>query len=528
MYTTMRKDTVQHAVALLFIFIVAILVNGAPYFLTGISLAYRQSSDATVHVVDWQQFSRGYTGQYENDVMFQNYQAQSTGVLFADKALVRVGEFLNLGILTWSIVVSCLSLVLFLSGVYFLVLFSLKNWILALVISLVSIIPVISLGLSSWGFLTGGFVPKELSLGIAVWLTILYLWGASTSSRSKVATFFLLLGLFSNFYPVLFFHYALIIIIAEVLRSRSVKMEQFVYGILFLAMAPIALFDIFIKSSNFTPPDIAIIVDHYTATLHSWKYLFLHYLRKQILYVAIVASLWYVFRRLLKKEYPPLLLLWYAIWWSALGLSLLGVGIELFSPSYMKYLLSRTSVWFYAASMIIVAYTAYEIYFTKFSHSIKNAIFFSAVLFFVLLGQTSVLNVYTCIQTFQKNAEDYKQYLSIVTQLQSVVPPGAVVLSNPDQEANTIRAYGGVASWVSWKDGNVTLFDGDTARVWFERYNKTKEVFAQKDFSAIQQFALENNLSFYLFDTRDIEKGADRLEGRAILESGTYGLVKLK
>jgi len=522
-----HKNTLKHGAALLFVFLVAYLLNAASYFLTGIPLKYEQSSDATVHVVDWQKFSRDYSGNFDHDIMFQNYQAQPTGVLFVDKVLVRVSEIFRADLLEWSIIISFLALALFLSGVYFLVLCSLKNTLLALLISLVSVIPTISLGLASWGFLIGGFVPKEISLGIAVWLSILYLSGVSSNSRTKIGAFFLLLGLFSNWYPVLFFHYCLVLLTAEVIRQRSARKEHILYGVLFLAGAPVALFDIFIKSSHFTPPDTAIIFNHYTATLHSLTYLFLHYLRKQIVYVIIIGSLWYVYRRLFKKEYPPRILLWYAIWWSALAWSLLGVGTEIFAPVYMKYLLSRTSVWFYVASMVIVAYTAYEIYAATFARSVKNSILFSLLLSFVLLAQTSILAVYSGIKDRRDTSADYKQYLSVVTKLRSIVPRGSIILSNPDREAKTIRAYGAVGSYVSWKDGNVTLFDGDAARVWFDRYKEAQRVFSQKDFSAIRTFAVERHLQFYLFDKRDIVNGMDALAKKTIVESGEYGVAKM-
>lgn len=526
--TMFSTNKFKHAVIIAFILSVAFLVNSSFYFFTGIPLKYQQSSDATVHVVDWQRLAQNYSGGFENDLMFQNYQAQPTGVLFVDKILVGISDTFNIELLNWSIMISYIFLAVFLTGVYFLVLYSTKNLLLATTISLVSIIPVISLGLSSWGFLTKGFVPKEISLGIAVWLSIIYVWGVSTNSKRKVGIFFLLLGLFSNWYPVLFFHYAIVLLVAEVIRQGGVKKQHFLYGLVFLAAAPIALFDIFIKSSNFTPPVNAIIVDHYAETLRSWKYLFLHYLRKQIVYIAIVAFLWYIYRHILKKEYPPLITLWYAIWWSALVWSLLGVGIEIFAPSYMKYLLSRTSVWFYFASMIIVGYTAYEIWFTKYARSTKNSILFSVVLSFILLAQSSVLNVYKGIEEGRDNSQDYQQYLSILTQLKTVIPPGSVILSNPDKEAKTIRAYGGVGSYVSWKDGNVTLFDGDAATIWFNRYKETQRVFLQKDFSEIQDLATKHNLQFYLFDKRDIESGLDALSGATILESGEYGLAQFK
>lgn len=519
--------TRTHIAILAFVFFVAFFVNRISYSTTGISLAYQQSSDATVHMVNWQEFSRNYAGNFDHDLMFQNYQEAPSGVLFVDKVLVRISEFLHIDLLDWSIVISALSLALFLSGVYFLVLYSTKSTLLGLVLTLVSIIPVISLGLSSWGFFALGFVPKELSVGISVWLTILYLQGVSTASRRKISWFFGLLGLFSNFYPPVFFHYALVLFTVEVIRQRAIKKEHILYGLIFLVASPVALYDIFVKAAHFAPPVLAIIYDHYGAPLHSLSYLVVHYLRKQIIYAALVGALWYVYRRVLKKEYPPRIVLWYAIWWSTLVWSLVGVGIEVFAPLYMKYLISRISVWFYLASMVIVAYTAYEIWFAKFSRSLTQLISFSLVLLIVLLGQTSILNVYNNLRDFKDAAPDYKEYLSVVTKLQLVVPPGSLILANPDGGANTIRTYGGVGTYVAAKDGNVTLFDGVAAQQWFDRYTETQKVFAQKDFSAIETYALAHGLHYYFFDTRDVQTGTTTLTKKTLLQSGPYGLAQL-
>jgi len=516
-----------HVVVLLLVFLVAFLLNSASYFLTGISPAYNQSSDTTVHMVQWQEFSRDYSGNFDNDVMFQNYQAQPTGTLFVDKVLVRISEFLHIGLLDWSIVISSLTLTLFLSGVYFLVFYTTKNLLLSFIITFISIIPVISLGLSGWGILVLGFVPKEISVTMSVWLTILYLQGVSNNSKPKIAAFFALLGLFANWYPPVFFHYALALLTVEVVRQRSIKKEHILYGLLFLAAAPIALYDIFVKAAHFAPPVLAIIIDHYGAPLQSLSYLLVHYLRKQIIYAILIGVLWYIYRRVLKKEYPPLIHVWYAIWWSTLAWSLVGVGIEIFAPLYMKYLISRISVWFYLASMVIVAYTAYEVWFTKFNQSIRQMFYFSALLLLVLLGQTSILSVYAGIKESQNTAEDYKQYLSVVMELKSVVPPGSIIFANPDDGANTIRTYGGFGSYVAAKDGNVTLFDGVAAELWFERYKETQRVFSLKDFSAIQAFAVAHGLQYYFFNKKDVLIGASALAEKTILESGTYGLAKL-
>ncbi len=516
-----------HVASLALIALVAFALNIAFFALTGIPSQHNLSSDATVHAVNWQEVSQSYKGQYENDVMFQAFPGVPTGVSLTEKILVRIGEFLHLPLLTLNIIFSWFSLGLFLSGVYFLAFYTLKNTLAALALALLSIVPVISLGLSGWGFLALGFVPKETAVGISIWLTILYLKGCKTDSKATVACFFALLGFFANWYPPVFCHYALVMLTVEVLRRRAIRVEHIAYGVLFLAAAPVAMYDIFFKAAHFAPPDLSIIVDYYGKTLQSPVYLLLHYLRKQILYAAIIGALWYVHRHVLKKETAPLMRVWYLIWWSTLLWSLVGVGIEVFLPLYMKYLISRISVWFYFASMIIVMYTGYELWREKFGLSTKSKALFFISVSVILLGQTSILSVYAGIRGYVQDADDYKQYLSAVTQLQTFVPPQSLVLANPDGRANTIRTYGGVGVYVAAKDGIVMLYDGEVARRWSSRYREVQGIFAQKDFAAIQSYAMAHDLQYYFFDKRDIQKGADLLAKKTVLQSGVYGLAKL-
>jgi|GEM_PF-4884401 len=521
------NDRLKDIIAFFVLAIVAVMVNAAPYFLTGIPLKYNQSSDTLVHLVHWQEAASDYAGNFEADEMFQQNQGWPTGQLFVNKVLVRIAEMLNIDFLSWSIFISWCSLALFLSGVYALVFYTLRSRLLAFLISLVSIVPVISLGLSSWGFFVRGFVPKELAVAITVWLTILYFSGVLSGSKKKIAWFFVSLGFFSNWYPIVFFHYALLMMIVEVVRAKAIRKEHFFYGVIFLAAAPVALYDLFAKIGGFSPPDLSLIYAHYTWPLHSLEYLFAHYLRKQFVYAALIGGLWYLYRKLLKKEYPSAFSVWYAMWWASLGLSLVGVGIELFAPAYMKFLLPRVSVWFYFVSMVIVAYSAYEIYAIKFSVTRLKSVLFSFGLIVVLLGQTSVISAYKGVFNFNKNAEDYRDYIAAIDALNEHAPLKTILLVYPDRQASGIRAYGGYGVYVSSKDGNVTLVDGEAARKWKARYDETVAVFATKDYAKIKKFAINHGLTHLFYDIRDIETKGD-LERATFIRFGNYGLAELK
>lgn len=516
-----------HVVLISVIGLAAWCVNALPFVIAGTPASYHQSSDATVHVVEWMQDSMRYDGAFENDLMLQNYRPQqSTGELWADVALTRIADVFGVDVLAWSIAISWGSLALFLIGVYVLSYLVLLRASAAFCIALASIIPVISLGLSSWGFLAFGFVPKELSLGIAVWLTILYVRSITHESRRTRAVFFAGLGMFANWYPVLFCHYALIVLAADVLRVRSIRSEHFVYGTVFLLAAPIALYDIFVVAGRFSQPDTSVIVEHYVGTLHSWSYLFLHYLRKQAIYVVSVAVLWFAHRRATVGQLPAGIRAWFCLWWSALIVSLVGVGIELFFPLYTKYLLSRASVWFYFDSMILVSFLTYSLIEKRRYPRGATYLAASGLLAF-FLAQSSIANVYAGTKEILLGASEQHSFIATLSRVHTIVPERSIVLSNPDREANTLRAYGAVASYVSWKDGNVTLFNGEAAHVWRERYVSARSTFATHDYDAIRAFGIAAGTPYYLFNRDDITTGVSELERATVYSSGRYGVARL-
>ncbi|MEK9174472.1 MAG: hypothetical protein AAB725_00685, partial [Patescibacteria group bacterium] len=161
---------------LLVILAAAVVYNLSLAFFTGVPAKYQLNSDAEVHLVHWREFSDENEVFLADDAMFK-LDIRPVGELFVDKIIVKVGEFLNINILSWSVIVSYASIIVFLSGVYFVVSRSLNNRLVGFLVGLGSVIPAFSLGGSSWGFPANGFLTRDLALGLGVWLFGLYLSG---------------------------------------------------------------------------------------------------------------------------------------------------------------------------------------------------------------------------------------------------------------------------------------------------------------------------------------------------------------
>jgi len=176
--------------------------------------------------------------------------------------------------------------------------------------------------------------------------------------------------------------------------------------------------------------------------------------------------------------------------------------------------------------MLIVGYTAWQLVRARWGSGYKVTMLFAFVLSAVLIAQSSISNLVGGFMEFRRDAAQYRDYVSAMQQLHTLVPLGSVVLANPDGEANTLRPYGDVASWVSAKDGNISLFDGDAARAWYARYKESQAAFATHDGAAIRSYALSHGLQYYAFNMSDLSVHQDVITKATLMRVGVYGLAK--
>lgn len=513
----------RHFVFLTIIFSAALLVNFTPSIITNIPLKNQLSSDAELHATHWREFSANEGNNFANDEMFKK-DTRPRGELFVNKLLVRLGEWSKVGLLEWSALVSGLSLIIFLSGVYFVVAYSLKNSWLGFLVALGSIIPAFSLGGSTWGFLAQGFLPRELALGIAAWIILIYFYGLEKNHIWASRSVFLLSGIFSNWYPVLFFHFAAIVFVAEIIRLKSIKKELLIYGLLYAAGASFALIDIFIKSAQTAPIDLEVFRFRFRyMLLSSFEYTFLRYLRRFLIYAAVVAGLFIFSKKTLNRDELRPLSPWYAIWLSAALISLIGIVLENFT-TFARFLFSRASVWFLFASMTIIAYTIHKIY----EKRVKNNFLLSAILatgiLLIFIGQSAIPSIYRQLRDLKANAANYNNYITLLENLKEATPNDAIILA-PPRDANKIRAYGSRGTYVSWKEGGITLLDGKSGREWFERLHEVEAVFGQKNLEALQKYAQAKNIRYIIYNTDEVS--TDKQQSTllpVLLKSGPFVL----
>ncbi len=514
----------RHILFLVIIFLAAAIFNILPRLLTDIPLSQQLSSDAEYHIVHWYEYSKYSDNNFLEDKSFQ-YDTRPAGDLFIDKIFVRIGESLNIKLTEWSVIISIIALGLFLSGVYAVSSFALNNAFLALMIGLGSIIPTSALGGTTWGFLTSGYRPRELAIGFALWLLLFYLYGKRKNISWTPFAVFFAIGVFANWYPVLFLHFAMVLILADVIQNRKISKEHILCCILFAAGAAFAIFDVVSKAKTTIAPDLNILHIRYEYMyISSFAYGFFRYLRRVIIYLLWIPGLIIFFKKFIKEKAGESLSFWLALWVSAGIIMTTGVLLEQYTV-YAKFLFSRTSLFFIFSSMVITSVMlmrAIEHFFPN--HRLKKAIL-SLALLCIFIGQSSIPTIYRHFSSMAKNVGSEKSFREALDVIFRHTISKDVVLANTSY-SNKIRAYAKRNTYCSWKDGSESLVDGRAGKEWYERFIKTNEVLQTNNLNTIIEFSRKNDITVLFLETSAI-KDAAAIKTHVFYQVGNYTIILL-
>lgn len=521
----MKISAKRHALFLTIIFLTAAIFNALPWLLSGIPLSGQLSSDAENHIEHWYEYSKYYDGNFLQDKFFQ-YDIRPAGDLFVDKIFVHIGESLGIKLPIWSVIISIIALGLFLSGAYAVSFFALNDAFLALIVGLGSIIPTHALGGTSWGFLTLGYLPRELAIGFALWLLLLFLYGKRQNIAWMPFAIFFAIGIFANWYPILFFHLAIVLVVADIIQNRRISKEHILYCILFTVGAFFAIFDVISKAKETIVPDLSIVhIRLGYMYISSFTYGVLRYLRRVIIYAVWIPGLILFSKKFLKEKVKENLSFWLALWISAGIIMTIGVLLEQFTV-YAKFWFSKTSLFFIFASMIITSAMlarAFENFFP--SHRLKKVIL-ASLLLIIFIGQSSIPTIYRSISSTVKNVSSEKSFREALNVLSLHTTSKDIILANTSY-SNKVRAYALRSVYSSWKDGGVSVLDGRRGKEWYERFIKTNEVFQTNDLNTIIEFSRKNGISVILLETNTIKNNADLIKAHTFYQIGDYTIILL-
>jgi hypothetical protein len=505
----------------------AVFFNLLPYLVSGVPLQQQVLSDVEAHISVWQ-ISLDPSVFPGDKILRAGLQALPTGQIIANQGLAWLARSLHIDLFTFSVVLSFCSLALFLCGLYFLLLTTLKEKVPAFLITFFSIIPVHALGSVTFGFQALGFLPRDLAATLAVFILILYFHAIERDSWKERYLVFLISGICANFYPLLFFHLALTLTLAEWIRARRIDLTCIGNGVLFLIGAVPTILDIALKSTQAAPIDVEIMRLFYKYMMVSadWNSLS-RYLRRFLIYALLIPPVYLIFIRNAPETVRRRLLPWTALAMSAFCLSVAGVFLES-TTAYGKIMLSRTSVWFILASMVIIAYGFYGFFQT---YRPKTAVMLTVVAVTVIfLGQSNLPTVYRFLDDSHHTRDQKMAFHAAVSELMKLTEKDDVILAPTDEFydlAASVRTYSLRSIYVCYKYGGISIMDGDIGREWWKRYQNTVRIFKDRDPKALVDFMRAEKIR-YAFVPADYYKRNDpHLRERIAYESGQFVIIRL-
>jgi hypothetical protein len=505
----------------------AVFFNLLPYLVSGVPLQWQVLSDVEAHITSWQ-ISIDPSVFAGDKILRAGLRALPTGQIIANQGLAWIATSLHLDIFTFSVVLSFFSLVLFLCGLYFLILTSLKEKVPAFLITFLSIIPVHALGSVTHGFQALGFLPRDLAATLAIFILILYFHSIEHDNRKVKYLVFFISGLCANFYPIMFVHLALTLTLAEWIREKRPHLTCIGFGLLFLIGALPTIVDIASKNTQAAPIDVEIMRSFYKYMMVSadWNSLS-RYLRRFLIYALLIPPVYFFCIRNAPETVRHRLHPWIALAISSFCLAVVGVYLES-ATTYGKMMLSRTSVWFILASMVIIAYGIYGFFQT---YRPKTAVMLTVVaVTIVFLGQSNLPTAYRFLNDSYRTRDQKMAFHAAVSELRKLTEKDDVILAPTDEFydlAASVRTYSFRSIYVCYKYGGISIMDGVIGREWWKRYQNTVRIFRDRDPKALVDFMHSEKIRYAFVPADYYERNDPRLQGRIAYQSKQFIIIRL-
>lgn len=415
----------------------------------------------------------------------------------------------------------------FVTGLYLLVRAAVGDATVALVVALIGIIPVHALGASTLGFQPLGVLARDVALTGVMFILWGYIRAVFSGGRWPMVAVFAACGLAANLYSLYFGQLFLVLGLTELLRLRAIGpviLPALAFGVCAL---PGVTRDLLMATGN-TPVDVELMRRRHDFAV-AWPLVpaITRYLRRFILYalacVVVVPFAWPQMDAAARKRQAP----WTAMLLAAGLLSVIGVLIESLTP-YMKFFLSKTSMYFYLAAAITLCLTLpAAVAGVTGRRSRASAL---ALLAGVMLFQSNLPSIYRSIRDTSVTRDERAQMFDAITRLRELTGPGDVWLvpSPPERDlAATVRAYAERPVFVTYKDGALALLDGDLGRAWWDRFQRQEAALAQPTGQALLALMAREGVQWALLDGAHATLAADPALQPLIVERvGAFTLIR--
>lgn len=442
------------------------------------------------------------------------------------RGIGELASFSGLDIWTASVGVSIVTLVVFVWLIYALAARTLHDETLAFVIAAILVIPVHALAATTLGFQALGFLPRDLALTVA--LVILLAYFRACRCGSGMTAVFVACGVIGNFYILLFTHLCATLLVAEVIRARRVKVRHIGYAVAFVLAVLPAVASSLSTLRGAAPIDVAIMRmrQPYLLVLPFMPALETT-LRRVVIYVLVAVPLAAIVDRYGSELERKSVAAWTPIALGALAVTVLGMVIEN-TTTLAPYQISRTSVFFLLASMMISAVGLQVLSRLWWTAAPRQAGLIGLTC--LLLLQSNLPSVYRSIRDLRAGREERQSLLDAANWLRHYTDADARVLapSTVDKDlALTLRAYSLRPSFVTEKDGGVSMVDGEQARQWLRRFRTMQETLASRDARALFGLMRSEGVTYAVLPVDGLPLPQDLVRASIVHEAGRFVVVRV-
>jgi len=522
-FTELMKRHILH-IALILIF--ALLIHHLPFFVSGVPLRMQLLSDAESRMAIWQIAQN--PDVFSNDpILTLSLKTLPSSEEIISRVLVSIGSFFSFDLFEWSVILSFCSLFLFLCGLYWLTFYSVRDRMVAILVTFFSIIPVHVLGAATFGIQPLGYMPRDMALAVSMYVLLLYVHAVKNENRTCFFLTFFSLGLLTNLYPPLFTNLFLTLLITEVVRKRKLEVRSILFAAAFGTGALPTFVDIVLKSTAAAKIDMELLKSFYQYMMvYPFSLASLKYLRRFLLYLFLVPVIVYWMQRFCKNGGMQRVQPWLSIAAGSFILSVVGLYLES-TTTYVKYFFSRASLWFILSSMVITAYGLRMFFQMRFP--IRAPLLTIVAVSLIFLFQSNLPTFYRFVADARLKQQEKSDFHEAITRLRDITRPGDVILA-PSEEyhdlAASVRTYSARPIYVCYKYGGVVLLDGGIGRLWLQRYQNLTAVFQDKNAQSLIDFMKRENIH-YAFVPAHYYEDAPFLQNHLIYKTGHYFILKV-
>jgi hypothetical protein len=344
-------------------------------------------------------------------------------------------------------------------------------------------------------------------------------------NHRRMGFVFLACGLVGNFYILVFSHLFATLWVAEVFRAHGIRWRHLAYAALFAAGALPTFLATFSALTAAAPLDIAVMrLRHPYMMIFPLGPALATTLRRVLIYSVVTPVLAWVAARHGNDAERRGLQRWMPVLAGAAAVSVAGIIIEN-TTTLWPYHISRASVFFILAAMMVCAVgleAAARLVAASWARPLA-----AVCLLGLLLVQSNLPSVYRHLRDLRDSRLERQNLLAAAAWLRNNTTDADRLLAptSVDQDlALTLRAYALRPIYVSFKDGGISMLDGEAGQDWYRRLQRQQDALRSPDSGALVKLMRQERVRYAVLQNMDM-----RFPGSAdvVHQAGHLTIIRL-